>query len=441
MEIKFINHASLLLSTNKFHVLSDPWYYGSVFNNGWKLMYETKETQIKKLLKKINYIWISHEHPDHFSVPFFKKYNQEIIDNRIKILFQFTEDKRVKNFLNHIKIEVIEIDFNKKIEIEKNVNIIIYKYGFYDSALLIQDQQSIFLNLNDCPITKVEMLKINKSFPLIDYIATQFSYAAWKGGKNNKKWRIDAALEKIEIIKNIQSILKPKNIILFASFSYFSRLCNNYLNDCWNSPKKIVKKLSNVNTKILVGSPFGNLNNITDKDIIKNATFWDEKHEEILKLTKFDKLETFEIKKLEEVCNKAFIRLNNNNNYYLLKLFKLISFNFICNSVNFYITDLKVNLNIDLINQTFKKTNSIKTDINLLSSDFFFLHSCDYGFDTLTVNGCFEEGNGKGFKKMILSYSLFSLNNTGIRFGFKIFFNTVVIKKFLELFLKVLAKN
>jgi UDP-MurNAc hydroxylase len=441
MEIKFINHASLLVSTNKFHVLSDPWFYGAVFNNGWNLMCETKEIEIKKLLNKVNYIWLSHEHPDHFSVPFFKKYNQNIIDNGIKILFQFTEDKRVKKFLNHINIEVVEIEFNKKIEIEKNVNIVVYKHGFYDSALLIQDQKNTFLNLNDCPITKAEMLKINKTFPLIDYVATQFSYAAWKGGKNNKQWRIDAALEKIQIIHSIKSILKPKNIILFASFSYFSRLCNNYLNDCWNSPKKIIDQLSDIKTRIIVGVPLGKLNNISDKNVIRNAHFWDSRHNEIMKSTKFDKLVTYDIKKIEEVCNKAFIRLKNNNNYLLLKMLKLISFNYVCGSINFYITDLNINFNFDLINGTLKRTNSIKADINLLSTDFVFLHEYDYGFDTLTVNGCFEEENVNGFKRLVLSYSLFSLNNTGISFDFKIFFNIVIIKKFIELFLKVLVKK
>ena len=64
------------------------------------------------------------------------------------------------------------------------------------------------------------MIEITKKFNKIDYVATQFSYAAWKGGYKNKKWRIDAAIEKMNIIKNIQKFGEPKNIILFASSLY-----------------------------------------------------------------------------------------------------------------------------------------------------------------------------------------------------------------------------
>ena len=38
--IEFINHASVLLTYNKTSILSDPWYFNSVFNKGWRLLYE-----------------------------------------------------------------------------------------------------------------------------------------------------------------------------------------------------------------------------------------------------------------------------------------------------------------------------------------------------------------------------------------------------------------
>jgi metal-dependent hydrolase (beta-lactamase superfamily II) len=56
---------------------------------------------------KINYIWISHEHPDHFSpkdiVNFPKKKN-------IKIIFQNTKDKRVVSFLKKKGFQIIELE-------------------------------------------------------------------------------------------------------------------------------------------------------------------------------------------------------------------------------------------------------------------------------------------------------------------------------------------
>lgn len=441
MKINFINHASLIVESNTFKVLTDPWFNGTVFNNGWKLIHETSHRDVKKILNKINYIWISHEHPDHFSVPFFKKYKEDIIKNKINVLFQHTEDKRVKSFLNMQGIEVVELEFNKIIEIEKNVYLYLYKFGFYDSAIIIKDQKDTFLNLNDCPVSKSEMLSIAKKFKNINYVATQFSYAAWKGGIKNIKWRKDAALEKIEIIKNIQRFGKPDNIILFASFSFFSREENYYLNDCWNSPLKIINQLSNQECKIIVASPFECINKMDDKSIIKSAKFWENKHNKLLKSPEFDKIENLTIEDLEKVCDKSFQRFHKNNNITLLKFLNIVSLGKICNSVNFYISDLNLYVKVDLINKLFAVMNLIKADITLKATDFNFLHGFDYGFDTLTVNGCFEENSSNGFKKMILSYSLFSLNNTGLNFGFKIFFNLVIVKKFLELFYKVISKN
>ena len=68
------------------------------------------------------------------------------------------------------------------------------------------------LNLNDCPLnTESELKSFFKKYGSFDILLTQFSYAAWKGGKNNKNWREDAAQEKISAIIKQCEILKIKN--------------------------------------------------------------------------------------------------------------------------------------------------------------------------------------------------------------------------------------
>ena len=69
--IEFVNHASVIISYDEISILSDPWYKGTVFNNGWKLIHELEDTKIYDVIKKITHIYISHEHPDHFSPTFF----------------------------------------------------------------------------------------------------------------------------------------------------------------------------------------------------------------------------------------------------------------------------------------------------------------------------------------------------------------------------------
>ena len=89
--LTFINHASILIRGKDCGLLTDPWYSGSIFHNGWSLLYENPKTSILEVLEKTNYIWISHEHPDHFSIEFFRNYANIIKDRKIIVLFQNTK--------------------------------------------------------------------------------------------------------------------------------------------------------------------------------------------------------------------------------------------------------------------------------------------------------------------------------------------------------------
>jgi UDP-MurNAc hydroxylase len=76
-KLTFLNHASFMIENNDSVLLIDPWYEGAAFNQGWSLLDTSikNEDVVKKLIvsnKKI-FIWFSHEHSDHFSVPFIKK--------------------------------------------------------------------------------------------------------------------------------------------------------------------------------------------------------------------------------------------------------------------------------------------------------------------------------------------------------------------------------
>ena len=51
--IKFINHASVIISNDKISLLSDPWYWGTAFHDGWSLICENKEEDIKDMSYEI----------------------------------------------------------------------------------------------------------------------------------------------------------------------------------------------------------------------------------------------------------------------------------------------------------------------------------------------------------------------------------------------------
>ena len=74
---RFLNHSSFVMDS----ILVDPWFKDSIFLNGWNLLKEF-EYDINKMYYE--YIWISHEHPDHFHIPTLKQ-----IKNPNRKLFGF----------------------------------------------------------------------------------------------------------------------------------------------------------------------------------------------------------------------------------------------------------------------------------------------------------------------------------------------------------------
>ena len=110
--IEFVNHASVL-------ILSDPWYRGTAFHNGWRLIYELDNNKVNELLNKTSHIYISHEHPDHFRPEFFSNENikNTIQSKKIEFLFQNTKDKRIINFLKNLGFYVRELKANEIINL------------------------------------------------------------------------------------------------------------------------------------------------------------------------------------------------------------------------------------------------------------------------------------------------------------------------------------
>ena len=72
------------------------------------------------------------------------------------------------------------------------------------------------------------------------------------------------------------------------------------------------------------------------------------------------------------------------------------------------------------------------------SLKFIFLNS--FGFDTLTVNGCFEEIKKDGFLKVSKVLAIENLNNLGIFMTLSIIFRVDLFFLFLTLLSKVSKK-
>ena len=72
---------------------------------------------------------------------------------------QKTFDKRVINFLKKINIITIELKDYEKYKIYDGFVISLFKNGFYDSAIIFEIGDKTIVNLNDCPISELNILK------------------------------------------------------------------------------------------------------------------------------------------------------------------------------------------------------------------------------------------------------------------------------------------
>ncbi len=64
LKVRYINHAFLIIENKNFKFATDPWALGPAFNTGWWLKHKTIKNW-KEELNSCDFIYISHNHPDH----------------------------------------------------------------------------------------------------------------------------------------------------------------------------------------------------------------------------------------------------------------------------------------------------------------------------------------------------------------------------------------
>ena len=431
MQIEFVNHASVLMRHGDVGLLSDPWYDGPAFHKGWRLLTETPEAQIADVLSRTSHIWVSHEHPDHFSPAFFKRWGDVIRERGIKLLFQRIGDQRVADFLRAQRFDLTELDFGKAYDLGSGVRVTCLKDEFYDSALSVRTPDTHVLNLNDCAVATVPRAKeIRAAVGTCDVLLTQFSYAAWKGGRGNRDWREQAARDKLSNIKVQADILEPKVVIPFASFIRFAHRRNVYLNDAANTPQDVMDTFADAPFDLCVMKPgdvFEGRTSATRNS--EAAAFWQNLYDQgDAPLMHY---ETVDTARLRTAFANWRTRVFRNNSRWAMRAAQVASPIRVLQPVVICLDDMQKNWRIDPARGTLEETED-PADLSMHSESLHFLFSNGFGFDTLGVNGTFEESRPGGFSRAARSIAIENLNNLGLRFGPGLIFEPKVIGIFLE---------
>ena len=106
MKITHINSATVIIESNNVKILCDTWFVDGEYYGSW---YIYPPLEIKEnYFDDIDYIYLSHIHPDHFSRQSFLKLNKNI-----PVLIHSYASPFLKMNVERIGFEVIELSPSK----------------------------------------------------------------------------------------------------------------------------------------------------------------------------------------------------------------------------------------------------------------------------------------------------------------------------------------
>ena len=250
-------------------------------------------------------------------------------------------------------------------------------------------------------------------------------------------YREIAAQEKIKTLEDQYKILNCKYVVPFASFIYFSNSLNNYMNDHINKPYDVYNKIKNkINVIFLAPNEKQMLNDL--KQNINSINFWKEKYDQIPTLPVEEFTDTISFEDLDKEYKNYRLKIYDLNSKILIYLASKIKFLNFFQPINIFLIDHKKNYEFSLING-FKKKDNLNIDIKMHSESLMFIFKHNFGFDTLTVNSCFESTK-EGFVKSTKSFALGTLNSMGLNLNLALLFNLKLVFFFLNLIRKVTRK-
>jgi CMP-N-acetylneuraminate monooxygenase len=216
--IRFFNHAFLKVYADNFSFATDPWAIGPAFNTGWWLKYPTKKDWLDEL-NKSNFIYISHNHPDHLH-----PLTLSNINKNIPIVVPNFLNNSAGKYMSEIGFKnIINLDFNKQYNLKKsNLVICLLKSGDFR-----EDSGIYFSNGDFSALLSVDSNSINfERYPNVDFYGSSFAGGAsgyplmFDNYNLTQKIKIknkDNNFIKFKKIKDLKKI-KPKYFMPYAGF-------------------------------------------------------------------------------------------------------------------------------------------------------------------------------------------------------------------------------
>jgi UDP-MurNAc hydroxylase len=311
--------------------------------------------------------------------------------------------------------------------------------AIYDSWLHIGDGRQSLLNLNDCQLgAPADLARLARRFGPPTVILSQFSYAAWKGGKADRAFREDAAAKKRDTLAAQVRVLHPQFALPFASLIYFSNVENAYLNDAMNTPRIAAETLAAAGATPVVLYPGDEWELGVAHDNAEALARYERRYAEIAGLPLRGAGPSVSIDRLQEAFASYRARVFARNSRLLIGMLGKLRFLGAFQPLTIRLTDIGKAISFSLAGGIAVLAQG-DADVAMHSSSLLFLLRNEFGYDTLTVNGRFE-ANGEGFAKMTRALGIGSLNAMGLSISPRLIFDFRVLLILLRRLQQVMTR-
>lgn len=229
MKISVLSHACVLIETCGIKIITDPWFFGTAFNDGWSLDPAPDYEAYSYLLRDVDLVWLSHEHPDHFHIPTLR-YLADVLPKSVVIYLQRTNSEKIQRALRKMGYENFsEMRHMYKYELKENLEIAVYCHRQIDSALgIFLDGNLMVLNINDAELNRHDVHLIKAAWGTPRIILNQFALAGSEGLPSKLQLEAKKILNKV---RGHHDMLDARFTIPFASFIKFCQPDNAYMNE------------------------------------------------------------------------------------------------------------------------------------------------------------------------------------------------------------------
>jgi UDP-MurNAc hydroxylase len=183
VEITYLGHAGFLIETDAAVVVADPWLSpGGAFDSAWMQLPENDALAplvIEKLSRspKARFLYISHEHRDHFDADLLAR----IAPRGFTVVIPRLRRPALRDwFARYGAASVVECADGAEIPIPGgSLKVYVEDSGLNrDSALLVRAGGRAFLDLNDCKVHD-RIARIRDEDGPVHFFTAQFSGAVW----------------------------------------------------------------------------------------------------------------------------------------------------------------------------------------------------------------------------------------------------------------------